>query len=237
MKIGVILAITATGLFCSSSTAWADQRKPLRHLVYQVGVTVSTQTEIPTGDISGAAHYASGMRSHGTMTADIMGFTADDAFAIQISEQTDNRKAPSVRVDVTADGGLRIKPDDVLNVTEEEEALLRVLARKFLSQDGLLAGKWIHQLAEDRASIHEEYRITGVHPNGDVLIALDQQIKMGGAQPFDTTTHGMITYSMPYSVPRSISLDGRTHHEGPRLETDDTKVNLELLTDSFQSRS
>jgi len=243
VKYLVILAITAAAVLAASSVVRAEPGKPLRHLVYKLGVTVTTQTEelvmgengeMPTAG-SGVAHYTAGMLSRGTMTADVMGFTGDDALAVQISEQTDNRKAPPVRVDVTVDGQLRINPDDLVNVTEEEQELLRLLARKFLSEDGLDAGRWVHELEQGKANLHEEYRIMARQPNGDLTIALDQRIKVAGAQPYDTTTHGTITYSNSYKVPRSISIDGRTHHEGiQQTETDDTKFSLDLISDSFQ---
>lgn len=246
MKPVVILTLTLAGAFFCSSVASADQSKPLRHLVYKVGVTLSTQSDqsamgengdMPTAG-SGIAHYGAGMLSQGTMTVDVMGLTPDNALAIQVSEQTDNRKAPPVRLDVTSDGQLRIPSDQLLNVTEEEQTLLRMLGRNFLNADDFNAGKWVHQVSQDRVNVREEYQITGTQPNGDVLIALNQSVKVSGAQPSDTTTHGTVTYSSKYKVPRSISIDGRTHHESiQQTETDDTKVNLDLLSDSFQPGS
>ena len=243
----MVVATIAASLFLCTAAVSNAQTKPLRHLVYNVGVTELTQAdELVMGNVgmlatasSGVAHYTGGLLSKGTITVDIVGFTnGDDAFAVQIAEQTDNRRAPLVRVDVTSDGELRIAPDDTNNVTAEEQALLRLLARKFLSQDALLAGKWVHQQVDRQTDIHEEYRITGTQPNGDLDIALDQRIKVAGAQPFDSTTHGLITYSPKYKVPRALSMDGRTHHEGiQQTQVEDLKVNLNLITDSFEPNS
>jgi len=240
--LGKVTAVLVGVILCAS-IASADQGKPMRHLVYKVGVTLSTQTDELTmgenGDTatggSGVAHYTGGTLSRGTITVDVVGFTPDNALATQISEATETRKAPVVRVDVTSDGQLRIPSDQILNVTEEEQTLLRMLARNFLSDENLSAGKWVHQASQDQANVHEEYQITGSQPNGDLLISVNQQVKVAGAQPSDTTTHGTVTYSSKYKVPTSIALDGRTHHEGvQQTETDDTKVNLDLLSDSFQ---
>jgi hypothetical protein len=246
MKNAGIFTIALTGVLLTSMAALADQGKPLRHLVYRVGVTVSTQTseltmgengDMPTGG-SGVANYNGGMLTKGTMTADVLGLTPDNALAIRISEDTDNRKAPPVRVDVMSDGALRIPPDQALIVTQEEQTLLRMLARDFLNADDLNAGQWARQVAQDKANMREVYRVTGTQPNGDVSIALDQAVKVEGAQPSDTTTHGTITYSSKYKVPRSVSLDGRTHREGiQQTETNDSKLTLELVSDSFQSGS
>ena len=240
----MVVATIAASAFFSLTAAGRAETKPLRHLVYNVGVTQLTQTdELVMGNVgmlatasSGVAHYAGGLLSKGTITVDIVGFTnGDDAFAVQIAEQTDNRREPMVRVDVTSDGGLRLSPDDSNNLSAEEQALLRLLARKFLSQDALLAGKWVHQQIDRQTDIHEEFKITGTQPNGDLEIAVNQRIKVAGAQPFDSTTHGTITYSPKFKVPRAITMDGRTHHEGiQQTQFEDLKVNLNLISDSFE---
>ena len=244
MKNTAIITVALIGVFACSGAALA-QKLP-RHLVYKVGVTVSSQTEeltmgengdMPTGG-SGVARYTGGMLSHGTIAVDVVGITSDGALATQISEDTDNRKAPPVRVDVTAEGQLRIPVDQVLNVTEEEQALLRMLGRNFVSGDDVNAGKWVHQVSQGNADIREVYQVTGTQPNGDLVINVNQQVKVSGAQPSDTTAHGTITYSGKFKVPRSVSLDGRTHHEGvQQTQTQDTKVNFDLLSDSFQTGS
>ncbi len=247
VKRMVVVGTIVASAFLLSAAATQAQSKPLRHLVYNVGVTESTQTDelvmgnhdwMPTAG-SGVAHYSGGMLSNGTIDVDIIGFTNEgDALAVQISEHTDNRRSPVVRVDVTSDGALRMRSEDAINLTSEEQALLRLLARKFLSQDGMLAGTWVHQLIDRQADIHEEFHVTGTQPNGDINIALDERIKVSGAQPFDTTTHGTITYSPAYKVPRLVLIDGRTHHEGlQQTQTEDLKVHLNLVSDSFEPNS
>ncbi|MBV8364855.1 MAG: hypothetical protein JO193_09850 [Candidatus Eremiobacteraeota bacterium] len=242
MKSLAILTVALLGVFLTSGAALA-QKLP-RHLVYNVGVTVTSQTEELTmgasGDTatagSGVARYTGGMLTKGTITADVLGFTSDNAFAVQVAENTDNRKAPPVRVDVTPDGQVRVPPDQLTNVTPEEMTLLAMLGRSFVSDDDLAAGKWVRQTVNGDSNIHQEYQVTGTQPNGDLMLSLTEQMKLGGAQPSDTTTHGTITYSNKFKVPRSITLNGRTHHEGiQQTQTEDTKVNLDLLSDSFQS--
>jgi hypothetical protein len=243
----MVVATIVVSSFLPFTAATQAQVKPLRHLVYQIGVTQATQTDelvmgnagaMPTAS-SGVAHYTGGLLSDGTMTVDILGLTAEgDALAVLILEQTNNRRSPLVRVDVTSDGQLRMKPEDAMNLTAEEQALLRLLARKFLSQDALLAGKWVHQVVDRQADIHEEFRVVDTQANGDIDIALDQRIKVAGAQPFDSTTHGTITYSPIYKVPRAVSIDGRTHHEGlQQTQTEDLKVHMNLVSDSFEPGS
>ncbi len=250
MKRTAIVALALGGVFLSCGTALA-QKLP-RHLVYKVGVTVSSQTEeLTMGEAgpgganasmagasasSGVARYNGGMLSKGTITADVTGITADNALAVQISEDTDNRKAPPVRVDVMPDGQLRIPADQALNLTPEEHALLALLGRDFVSNDDVNAGKWVREVSQSQSNVHETYQITGTQPNGDIAITVNQQVKVTGAQPSDTTTYGTITYSSKFKVPRSISLNGRTHQEGvQQTQTQDTKLNLDLLSDSFQT--
>ncbi|MBV9737509.1 MAG: hypothetical protein JO177_04995 [Candidatus Eremiobacteraeota bacterium] len=244
MKSQAIITVALMGVFACSGAALA-QKLP-RHLVYKVGVNVTTQTEELTmgenGNTatagSGVAHYGGIQMSHGTMTVDVIGLFPDGGLAVQVSEDTDNRKAPPVRVDVATDGDLRIPADQITNVTEEEQALLRMLGREFVNSDDVNAGKWVHQLSQGGANVREDYTITGTQPNGDLSIAVNQTVKVSGAQPSDTTAHGTITYSNKFKVPRSISLDGRTHHEGvQQTQTEDTKMNFDLLSDSFQAGS
>ncbi|MBV8726166.1 MAG: hypothetical protein JO233_00140 [Candidatus Eremiobacteraeota bacterium] len=250
MKNTAIVTVALMGVFLCTGAALA-QKLP-RHLVYKVGVTVMTQTEeLTSGEgmagaapgsnstvsaSSGVAHYNGGMLSHGTITADVLSITADNALAIQISEDTDNRKAPPVKVYVMPDGQLVVPGGDATNITPEENTLLQMLGRSFVSDDDISAGKWVHEVNQKDANVHETYQITGTQPNGDLSISLDQRVKLGGAQPSDTTTHGTVTYSNKFKVPRSVTLDGRTHHEGiQQTQTEDTKVNFDLLSDSFQT--
>ena len=244
MKSKAIITVALLGVFACTSVALA-QKLP-RHLVYKVGVTVSNQTEELTmgenGDTatggSGVARYNGGMLSKGTMNVDVLGITPDNALAIQISEDTDNRKAPQVRVDVMPDGQLRIPADQMVNVTEEEHALLNMLGRNFVSDDDVSAGKWVREASQANSNVREEYAITGSQPNGDLTISVNQHVKVTGAQPSDTTTYGTISYNNKFKVPRSVSLNGRTHQEGiQQTQTQDTKVNLDLLSDSFETGS
>ncbi|MBV9276749.1 MAG: hypothetical protein JOZ97_00780 [Candidatus Eremiobacteraeota bacterium] len=244
MKSLAIVSVALLGVVFSSSAGLA-QKLP-RHLVYRVGVNVTTQTEdLVSGQgasesgasaSSGIAHYGGALFSKGTITADILSITADGALAVQISEDTDNRKAPPVHVYVMPDGQLVAPGDAATNITPEENALLEMLGRSFVNADDLNAGKWVHEANQKDANVRETYQITGTQPNGDLTISLDQQVKVGGAQPSDTTAHGTLTYSNKYKVPRSVTINGRTHQEGiQQTQTQDTKVNLDLLSDSFQT--
>jgi len=248
-----ILTIALSGILLCSTGALADQ-KAWRHLVYSVGVRVTTQTDVlvsgksatavmgnagqSMGQMSGTSSSGDYMLSKGTMTVDIIGLTPDNALAMQVSEDTDNRKAPPVRVDVTSDGVVRIPPDQNLNVSQEEQTLVRMLARNFMTAQDAGTGHWAHHLALGYVDIDETYRIMGRQTDGDLTIGLDQTMKVPGAQGSESTFHGTIIYSNKYKVPRSVTLDGRTRREGAdHSETADSNLNLGLLTDSFQPPS
>ena len=248
-----IATIALIAILLCQAGALADQ-KAWRHLVYSVGVRVSMQTDElvsgksatavmgnaiqDTGQMSGTSSSTDSTASKGTMTVDIIGLTADNALAIQISEDTDNRKAPPVRVDVTSDGKIRMPPDQTLNVSQEEQTLLQMLARNFVSAQDLSAGRWDHQLSLGYADVQEAYKVVGTQPNGDVTIGLDQNMKVSGAQGSLSKFHGTIIYSMKYKVPRSVSLQGLSRREGAdHSETADSNLTLDLLSDSFQSHT
>ncbi len=248
-----IFGIVLAGMVLFAAPAQADQNA-WRHLVYSVGVNVATRTDVlvsgkpatvvmgspsqESGQMSGTNSSTDSMLSKGTMTVDIIGLTADNALAMQVSEDTDNRKAPPVRVDVTSDGKVRVPADQTLNVSQEEQTLLRMLARNFLTAQDARAGHWIQHLSLTYVDVDEAYRITDIQPNGDVTIALDQMMKVPGAQHSESKFHGTIIYSSKYKVPRSVSLEGISRREGiDHAETADSKLNLDLLSDSFQPRS
>ncbi|MDQ6932483.1 MAG: hypothetical protein M3160_04835 [Candidatus Eremiobacteraeota bacterium] len=227
-------------LLCNS-TAPAEG-KPFRHIVFRVGVTMTTQNDtlvsgIDTGG-SQTAHSGGGMVATGSITADFIGITGDNAFRIQIAESTDNRKAPPVAVDVTGDGNVRVTQNQVVNVTEEEQTILPMLARYFVTDDGVSAGQWTRKSSGPKSSVDETYRVTSQEPSGDVKIEMDQRINVRDAQPFDTTTHGSITYSTKYKIPRAVVIESRTHRESVQgAQTDNTRAHFDLVTDSFQTGS
>jgi len=248
-----ILAVALTGMVLCPASAQADQ-KAWRHLVYSVGVNVSTRTDVlvsgkpatavmgnasqDTGQMSGTSTSSDSMLSKGTMTVDIIGLTADNALAVQVSEDTDNRKAPPVRVDVTSDGKVRVPADQTLNVSQEEQTLLRMLARNFLTAQDAGAGHWVQHLSLGYVDINEAYRIMGSQPDGDLTISVDQTMNVPGAQHSESKFHGTIIYSSKFKVPRSVSLEGISRREGiDHTETADSKLDLGLLSDSFQPRS
>jgi hypothetical protein len=216
--------------------------KPFRHLVFQIGVTVTSKNDtlVSGADTTGSqtAHYGGSMIANGSITADFLGITQDNSFRIQISENTDNRKAPPVEVDVTEDGNVRVTANQLSNLTDEEQAILPLLARSFVTDEDVKAGTWKRSSSQGKNTDEETYRVTSQDPSGDIKIQMDQRIIVRDAQPFDTTTHGSITYSRKYKVPRAIVIESRTHHEG--LQTTDTQVTNEhfnLVTDSFESPS
>ncbi|MBC5829274.1 MAG: hypothetical protein GIW98_03650 [Candidatus Eremiobacteraeota bacterium] len=234
--LGMLLAV----LLCNSTVA--AEGKPFRHLVFNVGVTMTTQNDTLVGGIdsggSQTAHSGGGIVATGSITADFIGITADNAFRIQIAENTDTRKAPPVAVDVTSDGNVRLPQNQMVNVTDEEQTILPMLARYFVTDDGVSAGQWTRKSSVGKNSDDETYRLTSQEPSGDIKIDMEQRINVRDAQPFDTTTHGSITYSIRYKVPRAVVIESRTHRESVQgAETDNTKAHFDLVTDSFQTGS
>jgi len=213
----------------------AAEKKTLRHVVYKVGVSTTTQETVKgvgadTGTLGGSNMV------HGVVTADIMGFTPDNAFRVQISEQLDTHAGPKVEVDVTPEGAVRIKPDDALNISEEEQVLLRMLARNFVTVDDLQAGSLVKSQSQGHNTDNEEYRVKSTSDTGDLSIELDQRVMVkDGPEPSDTSGHGKIEYSAKYSVPKNISIDSTTRKGGIAGGGSRTiKIEYGLVRDSFQ---
>ena len=234
MKFFGKLAVTAAGLLLLSQSAALAEEKPLRHLVYKVGVTTTTQETVQSfGADTGT--LGAGSMAHGVVTADILAFTPDNAFRVQISEQIDAHAGPKIEVDIAPDGSVRVKPDDAVNISEEEQVLLRSLARNFVTADDIKAGSWVVAQKQGQNSDNEEYRVKSTSGAGDLSIELDQRVMVkDGPQPSDTSGHGNIVYSSKYSVPKTISLDSITRSGGiAGGGSREIKIEYELVSDSF----
>ena len=221
-------------LLCMQAPVQADT-KPLRHLVFKVGVTRATTEAVQSfGADSGT--LAAQITAHGEITADIIAFTPDNAFRIEISEALETRPSPKIQVDVTPEGIVRVKPDDLLNLSEEAQLLVRTLARNFITPADLNAGRWSKSQKQGHNSVDEEYQVKSASNNGDLTIELNQHIIVqDGAEPYDTSGFAKITYSARFSVPKDISMYTITRKSGiTGGASREIRIQCDLVSDSFQ---
>ncbi|MBV8244827.1 MAG: hypothetical protein JOZ38_02795 [Candidatus Eremiobacteraeota bacterium] len=234
-------SLAAFSLVLGAMPAGAAQTWP-RHLVYKVEVTTTQETDqhISQMEISSASNtekYSGSQLSHGTMEVSVSGFTPDKSLEMTITENTDNRRTAPITADVAPDGSVRlVNNNDVQNITDEEQMLLRTLAQQFVTPDDVTAVRWQKNTNAGVSSEQDSFEVKGTDPSGFLKINYDQRLVVKGAQPFDMTSHGTLSYDMPHTVPHDIVMQSRMHQEALQSTTiTDEKYSMNLMSDSFQT--
>lgn len=223
----------------------ADELKAIRHMVFKVGVSTSTQLEVrrsgigtPGHQVSGgnADKYNAGAQVTGTLSVDVVAATADQGLVVDIMEDAQTRKAPRVRVGVYPNGSLVY--DFSQTVNDEEAVLLRFLARGLIASS-LVAGASFSVNNEGKDQRERmTFRVTGTDDRGHLKLDVEGATKMGGAQPYDGSLHGRLVYDQTKSIPILVQIMTRTHRETiTELNTTDMQIDIDLIEDSFGAKS
>ncbi|HEY8313661.1 MAG TPA: hypothetical protein VIG51_05755 [Candidatus Baltobacteraceae bacterium] len=242
MKPHFFAVIPLTALVLTAGIAVADGPKPIRHLAYHFDVSViSTLTSHSSGigdgtGGSGLANYSGGQSDKGTITLDVMQAAADGGLTVQVAENALNsRSAKSTLCVVYGDGRMICDPNG--KITEEEQALLQAAGRNFVDPTQFDAKKhWRVAGGQNGFTTATDYTMTAGDPTKVVTISLQRVDKMDGAQGYNATTDGFISYNMPLSVPTAIKED-TVMRQSQGMGQDnrvDTHVSMNLLTDSMQ---
>ncbi len=231
-------------VFCAAAAAVplavsaAEAPKALRSLTYDLRLSASTNGIVERSAIgtAGSTHedFTGGGESKGTITVDIVAATADSGLVADVSETATNRTHPKVRVAITAAGALSYDPQQSRNITDEEDTLLRWLARGFVTADDRSAGAaWSVDTTAGGHRGAEHYRVVAV--DGTVLnLDFKAEAKSGGLGGGDMTRTGSLVYDAKFAVPRSASYKDIEHRQqiGTFVTTELT-VSLTLAADTF----
>ncbi|MEA2665920.1 MAG: hypothetical protein QOI11_2864 [Candidatus Eremiobacteraeota bacterium] len=230
-------------VFCAAAAlpaaAWAaDAPKPLRSLTYDLRLSAASNGIVERSAIgtAGSTHedFTGGGESKGTITVDIIAATQDNGLVADVREDATNRTRPKVRVAITAAGALSYDPQQSHNITDEEDTLLRWLARGFVTADDRTAGAaWNIDTSAGGSRGMEHYRVLSA--DGAVL-SLDYkaETKRSGLGGGDMTRTGSLVYDAKLTMPRSASYKDVEHRQqiGSFVTTELT-VSLTLAADSF----
>jgi hypothetical protein len=237
-----VLLASVLGLSCGTSALAATSDaslKPLRTLTYSVEVTIGTIRSARVDAIgtagSGVSNTGAAMESRGTVTIDVIAATADAGLVVDVSENSPNRSRPTVRIAVSKDGELTYDPKQGENVTEEEDALVRWMARGFSSGTPDPVGTvWNLDRGRGDTKGVEHYRVTSV--SGDaVTLDYKAETTLRGAQGFDMTRLGSLVYDTKLVVPVDVTYQEVTHSQ--RLGNYDTQtvsLHVKLARDTFK---
>ena len=112
---------------------------PIRHLVYNFGVTLSTTSTVHSSGIggnepaSGMSDYRAGTTDRGQMSVDVLSAQPDNSLVVRISEHGRGTRSTAPVECVAGGAGGVICDMSQGGPNEEEFALLRLLGRNFFN--------------------------------------------------------------------------------------------------------
>ena len=235
------LVVLCASVAAPVAAAAAESPKPLRTLAYDLQMTVGVVRSVERDAIgtAGSTHgdFAGGAESKGTITVDILAATADGGLVADVRERANDRSRPVVRVAITAAGALTYDPKQSHNITDEEDTLLRWLARGFLTADDRSAGAaWNVDTSTGSTRAAEHYRV--VAADGATLqLEYKAESKSSGLGGGDMTRAGGLVYDAKLSVPRSAHYKDIVHRQQlGSFDTTEMAVQLTLTADTLAAK-
>lgn len=229
--------------FAAGTVAQADDQKPIRHLVFNMGVTIATtQTQKTSGiggdgPASGSVDSKGSVSDTGTIVADVIAVQPDSGLVVRVSEQGRGDRNNEPTMCVTYGTGTVVCDQSKGGPNEEEFSLLRILGRDFVNPV-LMDSKKHWRTSSQGAGGQETNDYTVNAQNGDIYdISFQRVLEVSGAQSYNASTQGKIVYNQKLSVPTSMTEDTITRRNGigGDYTTIDQKMTFSLATDSLAS--
>nr|MDQ6943861.1 hypothetical protein [Candidatus Eremiobacteraeota bacterium] len=186
---------------------------------------------------NGTVPATGALTARGSIGVDVVGVTDDARLVIDIAETAVKRTRPKVRIEVAPDGAVFYDPKNADNLTDEELALGRWLARGFYADHPTEPGTaWTVDQSSNGYSDVEHYRVVARDAH-HVTLEYTQQQKTAGASLFVGSRGGSLVYDTALAVPLRATFQGESRRQiGAALETLRSSVTLTLATDSFAKR-
>ncbi len=236
-----LVAVVVCAALAAPLAATAQTSKPLRTLTYDLQMSVGVVRSVQRDAIgtAGSTHgdFAGGAESKGTITVEVIAATTDGGLVADVRENAATRSRPVVRVAITAAGGLTYDPKQAHNVTDEEDTLLRWLARGFVGADDRSAGAaWNIDTSAAGTRAAEHYRV--VTADGSLLhLEYKAESKSSGLGGGDMTRAGTLVYDAKLAVPESASYKDIVHRQQlGSFDTTEMSVQYKLTSDSLAKK-
>jgi hypothetical protein len=233
-----------------------DPAHPLRTLTFEVEVHVAAVRVAPGEGTTGAGRPAAlgqivgsrpntstvpatgALAARGSIGIEVIALTDDARLVIDVEETAVKRTRPKVRIEVAPDGVVFYDPKDAENLTDEELALSRWLARGFYGDHPTELGTaWTVDQSANGFSDVEHYRVVARDAH-HVTLEYSQEQKASGSALFAGSRGGSLVYDTALAVPLRATFQGESRRQiGAARETLRTSVTLTLTADSFAKRT
>jgi hypothetical protein len=257
----LVLALFALVAAAPLPAGAVESARPLRSLSFELDLNVATLVETSGGNVplggqaaivtkgrvvghlspqtrgSGDSAVKRRFSTKGSITVDVVRATDDSGLIVDVAENATDRVRPKVRLGIAVDGSLLFDPATRDNVTEEELALVRWLARGFYGDRPTDPGTaWTVDQSSNGHTDLEHYRVVERDEHRVTLeYTLDE--KVTGVTGFEATRAGSLVYDTTLVVPVKATFQTDTRRQvAGSYDTVRTTVALTLLTDSFAPR-
>lgn len=235
MKHAGYAFLSAAFVFAAASIARADDPKPIRHLVYDFTVTISSELTLHSFG-TGATETRGGNSDSGSIVADVLAVQPDSGLVVRISENGRGSRSSAPTMCVTYGTTGSVICDTTHGMPNEEEySLLRVLGKDFVN-DAMIDSKHHWRTSTDASGGNETNDYTIDNHNGDTdAISFQRVLDVQGVNGYNASTMGHITYNVKTSVPTGMTENTTTRRNTGQgnYETVDHKMTFTLASDSL----
>lgn len=250
----LVLLVVVAGLMPMPARA-ADAPRPVRTLTFDCSVSIADRRETPgdsrsshvvmigrvsTGFIestptgSGESNVSATEDAKGSITVAVLSATNDAGLVVEVAENADARTRPKVKLAIGPDGTLFYDPSNAQNLTEEEIAVVRWMARGFYGDHPRDTGtSWtVDQSGNGHVDV-EHYRVVS-HDRTRVTLDYALEEKAGGASGYDATRTGSLVYDTALVVPVKATFESSARRQiGATMSVVHSTITLTLTADSF----
>ena len=261
LPAAVLLGAVLAAPVAAGAAGPAASAQPLRTLSFSVDVHVSEVRATPgeaiqaaspgvavkgrmvggrssTTSGNGERKLGATFKATGSIDVDVLSATEEDAgLVVDVSENAIERMRPKVRIVLGPDGAIFYDPKEGRNLSEEEIAVVRWLARGFYADRPTDPGTaWtVDQSANGHVDL-EHYRVVA-HDAHNVTLDYALEEKVPGAAGYAATREGSLVYDTALIVPLKATFRSESRRQvGAAYETTRTSVTLALTADSFAKR-
>ena len=166
-----------------------------------------------------------------------MAATAEGGLLVDFAENAIGRTRAKVRFAITGDGQVSVDPKKLDDVSQEEAALARWLARGFFGEHPTDRGtEWTVDQSGNGLTSAEHYRVTAASENR-VTLEYRMEEKTAGVASFGETRQGSLIHDTTLIVPVQVKYEGEARRElVGGVDTTMTSVTLTLRSDTFAKK-